>query len=228
MKKTEAVAVQRTMNMETSKKATFADFKLFVSNWYDEHIPINMLKVLFKDHVKNTFELHVSSKTITLMNMLEASGSLRPTDLTLLYDTIKATEQFGLEYKIQNEMPSFQISKSIRDSVITKFTPHRQKLVKLGLALTPSDVQKISDLYEVKHTDSWSLIMDLEHNLVICEENMDAFIEKLKKHKLHQAVKAVTEEIPKPPSNSGQASGKIIHLIIMLLLFVQILYYTVQ
>ncbi|XP_033120122.1 uncharacterized protein LOC117119412 [Anneissia japonica] len=74
------------------------------------------------------------------------------------------------------------------------------------MALTPSDVQKISDLCEVKHTDSWSLIMDLEHNMVICEENMTAFIEKLKKHKLYQAVKALTEDIPKPPSNSGQAS----------------------
>ncbi|XP_033121175.1 uncharacterized protein LOC117120272 [Anneissia japonica] len=195
-----------TMNMETSKKATFADFKLFVSNWYDEHIPINMLKVLFKDHVENTFALHISSKTITLMNMLITSGSLSPTDLTLLYDTIKATKQFGLEQEIQNEMPSFQIAKNIRDNVITKFTVHRQRLVKLGMALTPSDVQKISDLCEVKHTDSWSLIMDLEHNMVICEENMTAFIEKLKKHKLYQAVKALTEDIPtpKPSSNTKQ------------------------
>ncbi|XP_033126817.1 uncharacterized protein LOC117124626, partial [Anneissia japonica] len=198
-----------TVNMDISKEtndAGFAELKLLVSNWYDKHISINMLKVLYRDHIKDTFALHESSKTIQLIDMLISSGNLSPNKLTLLYDTIKATEQFGLEQEIHTQLPSFKISKSIRDSVITKFTPHRQRLVNLGMALTPSDVQKISELYDVKHTDSWSLIMDIEHNMVICEENMDTFIEKLKKLKLHQAVKALTEDIPKPPSNSGQAS----------------------
>ncbi|XP_033124124.1 uncharacterized protein LOC117122595 [Anneissia japonica] len=194
-----------TMNMRTRKESTFAELVSVVSDWYDEHIPINMLKVLFRDHIGDTYSLHTSSKTIDLMNMLK-TFCWSPADLTLLYDTIKATKQFGLEHDIQNKMPSFQIDKNIRDKEITVFTLHRQRLVKLGMSLTPSDVQKISDLYKVKHTDRWSLIMDLEHNMVICEENMDTFIDKLKTHNLHQAVKSLTEDIPKPSSNPGQAS----------------------
>ncbi|XP_033100319.1 uncharacterized protein LOC117103804 isoform X2 [Anneissia japonica] len=195
--------------MDTSKEtsdASFAELKLLVSNWYDKHISINMLKVLYRDHVKDIFTLHESSKTIQLIDLLIGSGNLSPNNLTLLYDTIKATEQFGLEQEIHTKMPSFKISKSIRDSVITKFTPHRQRLVKLGMALTASDVQNISELYKKKHTDRWSLIMDLEHSMVICEENMTAFIEKLKKHELYEAVKALTEDIPKPSSNSLHTS----------------------
>ncbi|XP_033124968.1 uncharacterized protein LOC117123231 [Anneissia japonica] len=198
-----------TVNMDISKG--FAELKLLVSNWCDKHISINMLKVLYRDHVKDTFALHESSKTIELIDMLISSGNLSPNNLTLLYDTIKATEKFGLEQEIHTQLPLFTIPKNIRDGVITKFTPHRQRLVKLGMALTPSDVQKISELYDVKHTDRWSLIMDLEHNLVICEENMTAFIEKLKKHKLCQAVKALTEGIPmaEPSFNSGQTTNDI-------------------
>ncbi|XP_033121256.1 uncharacterized protein LOC117120335 [Anneissia japonica] len=217
-----------TTNMGRSKESTFAELMLVVSNWYDERIPISMLKVLFRDHIDDTFALYISSKTIDLMNMLITFGSLSPTDLTLLYDTIMATKQFGLGHEIQNRMPSFQIAKNIRKKVITTFTLHRQRLVKLGMALTPSDVQKLCHLYKVKHTDRWSLIMDLEHNMVICEENMDTFIDKLKTHNLHQAVKSLTEGlffllyIPNPSSNPGEASGKINYVCIGVILFITV------
>ncbi|XP_033100320.1 tripartite motif-containing protein 2-like [Anneissia japonica] len=186
-----------TMSMETGEKANaayFADLKLVVSKWYDDHIPINMLKVLFRDYVLDTIALHTSSKTMDLINMLVGSGELGPTDLTLLYDTIKATRQFGLVQEIKKQISSFQILENIRDDAITKFTVHRQRLIKLGMVLTPGDVETISGLYEEKHTDSWSLIMNLEHKRIICEQNMDVFIRKLKQYELYQAVGALTEE----------------------------------
>ncbi|XP_033124096.1 ubiquitin carboxyl-terminal hydrolase 23-like isoform X3 [Anneissia japonica] len=194
------------MNMRTSKESTFAKLVSVVSIWYDECIPINMLKVLFRDHIDDAHLLHTSSKTMELMNKLTTRGSLSPADLTLLYDTIKVTEQFGLEHEIKDKMPSFQIYKNIRDKEITAFTLHQQRLVKLGKSLSPSDVQTINGLYSVKHTDSWSLIMDLEHKTVISEENMDTFIDNLQTFNLNQGVKSLTEDIQKPSSNSGQAS----------------------
>ncbi|XP_033119902.1 uncharacterized protein LOC117119200 [Anneissia japonica] len=164
---------------------------------------INMLKVLYRDLLKNNYELNKATKVMDLMNLLIASGDLHSTHLNLLYDTINITKQYGLEREIKDVLPVFQ---NVRDAVISTFTPHRQKVMKLGMVLIDEDLKKICGLYNKpvkEYADTWSLIMDLEHNRIICEGKMDTFIEKLNSLKLQHAVEGLTEEIPNASSNSG-------------------------
>ncbi|XP_033118985.1 uncharacterized protein LOC117118491 [Anneissia japonica] len=182
--------------METSKEEkAFADLKMVVSEWFDKNIDINMLKVLYRDHVGNTFALHMASETMDLINMLISFGDLSPTNLNLLYDTIKATQQFGLEEEIKKQVPSFHFPEDIWNNDFTEFTPYRLRLVQLGLSLNPDDVKKLSKRYNGKHKDSWSLIMDLEHKMIICEKDIDSFTQMLKRLELKRAVIALTEDI---------------------------------
>ncbi|XP_033116399.1 uncharacterized protein LOC117116458 [Anneissia japonica] len=181
---------------------TFRQLLSVISEWYDQHGYINMLKVLYRDLLKNHYELNKATKVIDLMNLLIASGHLDSTYFNLLYDTINITEQYGLERKIKDILPEFQ---NVKDVAISKFTYHRRKVMKLGMVLIDEDLKKISGWYEPakEYADTWSLIMDLEHNMIICEGKMDAFIKNLNTLKLQNAVKALTEDITNATSNSG-------------------------
>ncbi|XP_033108926.1 uncharacterized protein LOC117110342 isoform X9 [Anneissia japonica] len=195
--------------MEEITDDAFRQLLSFFSNWYDQRGWIGMLKVLYRDLFENKFELNKAAKVIDLMNLLIASGDLHSTYLSILYDTINITKQYGLEREIKdNLLPSFP---NVRDVMTSKFTPHRQKIMKLGMVLIDDDIKMISGLYNKpkKYADTWSLIMDLEHNRIICEGNMDTFIEKLNTLKLQQAVEVFKEDIPapNPSSNPGQASN---------------------
>ncbi|XP_033114832.1 uncharacterized protein LOC117115231 [Anneissia japonica] len=177
----------------------FRQLLVKVSEWYDARGYINMLKVLYRDHVTEVSQLQNASQTMTLLHLLYDSGDLCPTDLTLLYESIKATQKYGLIQEIKALIPSCP---NIREVVISKFTPYRQKLMKLGFRLVQTDVGKISALYNnpVKaYADSWSLINDLEHRMIICEKNMKNFIKKLEKNNFHQAVAALREDIGNAP-----------------------------
>ncbi|XP_033119958.1 uncharacterized protein LOC117119265 [Anneissia japonica] len=172
-----------------------------ISKWYDQRKYTNMLKVLYRELLKNNYELNKATKVMELMDMLTASGHLHSANLNVLYDTINVTEQRG----IKDILPVFQ---NVEDVEISKFTHHRRKIMKLGMVLIDEDVNKISAIYNKpvkEYADTWSLIMDLEHNRVICEGKMDAFIEKLNSLKLQHAVEALTEEIPNASSNSGHS-----------------------
>ncbi|XP_033117494.1 uncharacterized protein LOC117117336 [Anneissia japonica] len=183
-------------NMEEITDDTFRQLLTVFSEWYDQLRYINMLKVLYRDLLKNNYELNKASKVMDLMDLLIASGDLDSTDQSLLYDTINISEQYGLEKKIKcNLLPSFP---NVKDVKISKFTHHRQNVMKLGMVLIDEEVKKISGLYNKpvkEYTDTWSLIMDLEHNRIICEGKMDAFIEKLNTLKLQQAVEVFKEGI---------------------------------
>ncbi|XP_033103303.1 uncharacterized protein LOC117106077 [Anneissia japonica] len=177
-----------------------------ISEWYDGNGCIGMLKVLYKDHVTNANTLHNATKMRDLLDNLHNSGHLSPTDLSILYDTVNVTKQFGFKPKNKKLLPLFQ---NVRSFEISKFTSHRQKLVKLGMALIQEDVAALDSLFNTqrkKYEDSWHLIKDLEHRTVICEGKMMAFIKKLSKFQLHLAVKALTEDIEN--ASSGQASGQ--------------------
>ncbi|XP_033125628.1 uncharacterized protein LOC117123727 [Anneissia japonica] len=166
-----------------------------ISEWYDDQGYTSMLKVLYRDHLKNTPRLRKASGTMDLMNLLIASGNLHSKDLTLLYDTIKVTDTLGLEIEIKHLIPSCP---NFRDITISKITPHRQKVMKLGMALIDGDIVKISRLYNKtakNYTDAWTLIMDLEHRSIIYEGKMEEFIENLRKNGLVQAVNALTSEV---------------------------------
>ncbi|XP_033108912.1 uncharacterized protein LOC117110338 [Anneissia japonica] len=208
--------------MEEITDDTFRQLLTVFSNWYDQRGLISMLKVLYSDLLKNNYELNKATKVMELMDLLIDSGDLHLTDLSLLCNTINLSKQYGLERKIRdNQLPSFP---NVRNVIISKFTPHRQKVMKLGMILIDEEVKKISGLYNKpvkEYADTWSLIMDLERNRIICEEKMVTFIENLNSLELLLAVKVLTEDIPtpkpflnpgkasdipKPPSNSGPAS----------------------
>ncbi|XP_071956065.1 uncharacterized protein [Antedon mediterranea] len=164
-----------------------------VSLWYDRRPYINWLKVLYQDHVASNFELDNATKMIELLNLLIDSGDLSPSNLTLIYDTIKATKQFGLVEKLKRLIPSCP---NVRDIVLSKFSCHRQQVVMLGMVLRQADVAKISECYNdpvKEYVDVWNLIMDLEHRRVICEGKMESFIEKLKTLQVPLAVEALTK-----------------------------------
>ncbi|XP_033105972.1 uncharacterized protein LOC117108128, partial [Anneissia japonica] len=157
-----------------------------ISKWYDQHEYTNMLKVLYRDLLKDNYKLNKATRVMELMDMLTASGHI---NLNVLYDTINITEQRG----IKDILPVFQ---NVEDVEISKFTHHRQKIMKLGMVLIDEDVKKISGLYNKpvkEYADTWSLIMDLEHNRVICEGKMEAFIDKLDTLNLQHAVEALKE-----------------------------------
>ncbi|XP_033105982.1 uncharacterized protein LOC117108138 [Anneissia japonica] len=171
----------------------FRQLLLVISNWYDKYGYISMLKVLYRDHLEKIPFLSHASRTLDIMNLLIACGDLDSTDISLFFDTIKATKTFGLKNKIKPQIPSCP---NVRDVKITKFTSHRQKIIKLGMALTNDDITVINELYNKtvkKYADSWSLIMDLEDRMIICEGKMEAFIDNLKESGLLRAVNSLTE-----------------------------------
>ncbi|XP_033116424.1 E3 ubiquitin-protein ligase TRIM71-like [Anneissia japonica] len=120
----------------------FRQLLTVISEWYDQMGYINMLKVLYRDLLKNNYELNKATKVMDLMNLLIASGDLHSTHLSLLYDTINITKQYGLERKIQDVLPVYQIGKVVE---ISEFTHHRRKVMKLGMvpvSYTHLDVYK--------------------------------------------------------------------------------------
>ncbi|XP_033104459.1 uncharacterized protein LOC117107045 [Anneissia japonica] len=195
-------------------ETNFGGLKLDVSKWFDRRCSLSMLKVLYRDHVKDTYALHKCSKMMDIIELLIGAGHLTPNNLTLLYETIKVTQQFGMEQLIKDRHPSFLIPKDIKNIVITEFTLHRQRLVNLGMALSPDEIKQIGGLYSVAEehaAESWTLIMDLEQRMVICEGEMEAFIENLKKYNLTRAGKALTEDktilVNKPKSTATSSDS---------------------
>ncbi|XP_033115504.1 uncharacterized protein LOC117115710 isoform X2 [Anneissia japonica] len=182
----------------------FMELKSVVSEWFDQRGYINNLKVLYTDLLSPAVLHNASTTTINLLNCLTDHDEMNSTNLTLIYDTIKVSKQFRLVKKIKEQLPSCPIPANIKDIEISSFTPHRLKLMKLGSLLTEDDVPKIDQLYNdalKKYADSWCLIMDLEKRSVICEENMEKFITKLKKLELKKAVDALCKGNQKDPEH---------------------------
>ncbi|XP_033100364.1 uncharacterized protein LOC117103856 isoform X2 [Anneissia japonica] len=171
-----------------------SDFKqllLDFSRWYDGLGYINRLKVLYTDHVPNYIELSEATEVTSLLQNLTGSGNLSRTNLTILYDTIKVTEQFGFKSKIA--LPLLQ---RLEEHEVSRFTRFRQFLFKLGMKLTRDDIRML----DVRHNempllknykDSWHMILDLEHRKKLCEEKIYSFIEGLPSY---LAVKALWED----------------------------------
>ncbi|XP_033105162.1 uncharacterized protein LOC117107568, partial [Anneissia japonica] len=199
----DASTSKRQMVDQAISNEDFMELKSVVSEWFDQRGYVNNLKVLYTDLLSPAV-LHNASTTIDLLNCLTDHDELNSTNLTLIYDTIKVSKQFGLVKKIKEQLPSCPIPANIKDIEISSFTPHRLKLMKLGSLLTEDDVPKIDRLYNgalKKYADSWCLIIDLEKRSVICEENMQKFITKLEKLELKKAVDALCKGNQKDPEH---------------------------
>ncbi|XP_033114264.1 uncharacterized protein LOC117114685, partial [Anneissia japonica] len=171
----------------------FRELKTVVSQWYDSNKSLPMLKVLFRDKVKN-IKLSKITDTMDLLNILFAHGHLSSQNLGILCDTISITEHLGLLSKIKEKLPSFPDVKE--GTISTKFTPLRQKLIKFGMVLTPADVKQIDGTYNTpckEYTDGWSMITDLENRLKISKGKLEEFIGSLETLNLPLAINALTE-----------------------------------
>ncbi|XP_033122530.1 uncharacterized protein LOC117121433 [Anneissia japonica] len=169
--------------LKCDSEEIFQELKSVVSEWYDSRGYIDNLKVLYRD-LLSPAELHNASMTIELLNLLSDSDELSSKSLTLLYDTITISKQFALVKQFEEQLPLVPVPKNIRDNKISKFTPHRQRLMKLGKQLTNECVAKIDGLFNKplkKYPDSWCLILDLENRGLICKGEMTTFRGKLEK-----------------------------------------------
>ncbi|XP_033111698.1 uncharacterized protein LOC117112676 isoform X2 [Anneissia japonica] len=186
--------------------------KTDVSSWYDSHnSSISMFKVLFRNKINND-ELSEIKDTMELLNKLECSDNLNTADLTLLYNTIKITQHFGLIRRISKHIPANSLP-DVKKMPISEFSEKRQKLMKFGNVLTKKGVRLINGLYNTplqNYENSWSMIIDLEERDIISEgETMKTFIENLEKLDLPLAVKALNEEAvhhPRPTKPKYEAT----------------------
>ncbi|XP_033109294.1 uncharacterized protein LOC117110639 [Anneissia japonica] len=170
----------------------FGVLKSVVSDWYDRHRSLSMLKVLFRDKVENG-KLSTVTDTMELLNNLFRHDHLSLQNLKILCDTISITEHFALQWKIKENLSSFPDVK--KGTISEIFTVHRQKLMKFGMELTPADVTLIDGLYNTPrkdYADAWSMITDLENRLIISKRKMKKFIDSLKILNLSGALNALT------------------------------------
>ncbi|XP_071954806.1 uncharacterized protein [Antedon mediterranea] len=197
-----------TKKQKLDHEKDFNFLKITISGYFDARNQLGMLKVLLKDRVKES-KLSRIAKTIDLLNVLESADEFNY--LTLLHDVIKLTEEFSLQRKLKEKIASFPVID--KQTPITRFTIHRQKLVEFGYCLTPSDVSKIDANYNTPlkdYEDSWAMIRDLEHKQVITPTKMEEFIEILERLELKRAVCILQEgeTVMKPSSSNSKETIK--------------------
>ncbi|XP_033113371.1 uncharacterized protein LOC117113941, partial [Anneissia japonica] len=183
------------MSKEGITEVDFRQLLVDVAEWYDRLGYLTMLKVLYRDNVNDNCQLISATTVMDLLRMLICSGNLSSENLTIIYDTVRATQQFGFESKIKDKLLPFENS---TECGVTKFTQNRLKLLKLGTTLTQDDVVRLDGIYNIpllkKYGDSWSLILDLEQRMKLGDGNMDNFIEVLRSNGLRWAVKALVDD----------------------------------
>ncbi|XP_071959548.1 uncharacterized protein [Antedon mediterranea] len=158
--------------------------KSSVANWFDQRNLISMIKVLYEELVTSKQDLHKSTTTLELINLVNTYKGFSQNDPSLLLATINVTGQHGIWNKIEKlKLPELRQTRTV-----SMFSEFRQKVMRLGLKMKACDVKRISHLYEEtkfrKYEDSWSLIIDLEHNAHLSNKNMTRFIRTLSENSL--------------------------------------------
>ncbi|XP_071948965.1 uncharacterized protein [Antedon mediterranea] len=183
-----------------SKEISVEEFNELLTdtaNWYDQLGYLKALKVLYIDHLKKSNVAVSNAKSVwDLLQDLTASGSLSPSNLTILYDTIKITKQFGFKSNVKNQPPE-----DIKNHVVSMLTSYRQKLFHLGLELKKDEVSKLDFRFNnpllKKYPDSWSLIKDFEDRKIIDRDytRMEEFLNVLERNRITKARKIFLDEI---------------------------------
>ncbi|XP_071959449.1 uncharacterized protein [Antedon mediterranea] len=153
----------------------FCMLKSIVSNYYDRHGCLIMLKVLFADLVRK-HKLDSVTSTMDLLNALAASGDVSHDDITILYDTINLTGHLALQSEIRKQ---FQLFPDVKQRLVTRFTKYRQKIMQFGMGIGEQDVVKIDGYYNnpvMKYESSWKMVYDLEYRQIIKENKIKEFI----------------------------------------------------
>ncbi|XP_071957970.1 uncharacterized protein [Antedon mediterranea] len=158
--------------------------KSSVANWFDQRCSISMIKVLYEELVTSKQDLHKSTTTLELINLVNTYNGFSQNDPSLLLATINVTGQHG----IWNKIEKLKLPELCQTRTVSMFSEFRQKVMRLGLKMTDIDVKRISHLYEEtkfgKYEDSWSLIIDLERYAHLSNENMTSFIRTLSENSL--------------------------------------------
>ncbi|XP_033115703.1 uncharacterized protein LOC117115926, partial [Anneissia japonica] len=141
---------------------------------------VDLLRVLYRDLANVKSDLEKAKCAFDLFQLLIAPGILKPTDISVLFETIELT---GLKYLIE----IIKTYETYPDEVkITRFLPHRQQVVALGKDFSVKDLQKVSQLYEGNFSSPWKLIQHLEDTSVLTEDSMSSFLQHLNENKVNE------------------------------------------
>ncbi|XP_071947014.1 uncharacterized protein [Antedon mediterranea] len=153
------------------------DFRQLIADfvqWYDERGLLTKLKVLCIYILGDIQALNRVTSTFELLDLLTKPGHLSRTNFSILYDTLKVTNQLGFESPVTKKLPLFKDIKN-RDPV--SFSPHTIKIFNLGKDLSDSDVKTLDGRYNFpvlkKYADSWSLILDFEPRGLLSEDKLE-------------------------------------------------------
>ncbi|XP_033127037.1 uncharacterized protein LOC117124812 [Anneissia japonica] len=141
---------------------------------------VDMLSVLYRDMANRT-ELEEAESAFDLFQLLIGPGILKPTDISVLFETIQITGFRYLKEIIE------QYETNPKEVKITRFSAHRQHVVALGRGFSVKDVKKLSQLYRdnLVFPNQWKLIEDLETD-VLTEEKMSTFLQCLKENEVNK------------------------------------------
>ncbi|XP_071948407.1 uncharacterized protein [Antedon mediterranea] len=149
---------------QPSENISKDDFNLLIldfAQYYDERKLFNRLQVLFIEMIDDVEELKRVTSTTELLALLDGCGLISRTNLSLLYDTLKITRQFGFESTITEKLPAF---KDIENRKVTTFSPHTIEMYNLGKSLSDPKIKTLDQRYNYpvlkRYTDSWDLILD--------------------------------------------------------------------
>ncbi|XP_033116817.1 uncharacterized protein LOC117116833 isoform X2 [Anneissia japonica] len=141
---------------------------------------VDLLRILYRDLVNVKSDLEKAKCAFDLFQLLIAPGILKPTDISVLFETIELT---GLKYLIE----IIKRYETYPDEVkITRFSRHRQQVVALGKDFSVKDLQKVSQLYEGNFSSPWKLIQHLEDKSVLTENSMSSFLQRLNENKVKE------------------------------------------
>ncbi|XP_033127639.1 uncharacterized protein LOC117125276 [Anneissia japonica] len=163
---------------------------------------IDMLRVLYTDLVIAKTDLEAAESAYDLFKLLIAPGILKPTDISVLFETIEIT---GFRY-LKEIIETYETYPS--EVKLTRFSEHRQNVVDLGRRFSVKDVQRLSQLYRGNRpfANQWKLIEDLETD-VLTEDNMSTFLQCLREHDVNKGSgEASTSKRKMSDKDTGEAS----------------------
>ncbi|XP_033111379.1 uncharacterized protein LOC117112412 [Anneissia japonica] len=159
---------------------------------------VDMLRVLYRDLANVKTELEEAKSAFDLFKRLIAPGILKPTDISVLFETIELT---GLKY-LKDIIKKYE--KYPDEVKITQFSPHRQQVVALGKDFSLKYLQKVSLLYEGNFPSPWKLIQHLEDTSVLTENSMSSFLQRLNENKVNEDFNKLLVRISEEISMKGE------------------------
>ncbi|XP_033106857.1 uncharacterized protein LOC117108821 [Anneissia japonica] len=124
---------------------------------------LNEWKVALSDHIY-TGALEKAKTAIALFEVLIDRAIMKDGDIRILLETIKMTDSLHLRKHIPKCQP-------LDNMKITQFSKFRQSVMTFGKELRDDDIRKLVFYYRLRrqYSDGWSLIMDLQQELILAD-----------------------------------------------------------